>query len=348
MARPRSAKTRLTLPRYVYRSTSRGKEYWFYQCRKGTANQGQRIPLPAPSTGPEFWAAWEVASGRRSPPAAIPEGTFSALIAEWHASPEWSRYATSTKRNWGKYCTIIEKHWGQAPVAGLEPHNVKKLHREYARTPCQADDILSCLRALIKYGVGEGYRRDNPVREISGFRIKRPYQPWSDKAVDAAKDKLPEHLWWAVGIALYTGQRKGDVLKMAWADVAGNRIAVTQEKTGKRVSIPIHRDLSVILARIPRLCPIILTSTWRRPWHSKAGFDTSWKEARKAIPELKGLVIHGLRHTAVVRLAEAGCTVPEIMSITGHSQATVERYLHGVNRDRLASAAILKLEQHQR
>ena len=34
-----------------------------------------------------------------------------------------------------------------------------------------------------------------------------------------------------------------------------------------------------------------------------------------------------LRHTAVTRLAEAGCTTPEIAAISGHGLATVEKIL---------------------
>jgi hypothetical protein len=56
-----------------------------------------------------------------------------------------------------------------------------------------------------------------------------------------------------------------------------------------------------------------------------------------------------LRGTAVTRLALAGCTVPQITSITGHSLKEVERilqahYLGG--KFELAEQAISKLEKH--
>jgi hypothetical protein len=53
-----------------------------------------------------------------------------------------------------------------------------------------------------------------------------------------------------------------------------------------------------------------------------------------------------LRRTAVVRLAEAGCTVPEIASISGHDidycQRIIDTYLPRTRK--LAAAAIEKLE----
>jgi integrase len=59
------------------------------------------------------------------------------------------------------------------------------------------------------------------------------------------------------------------------------------------------------------------------------------------------LTFHDLRGTAVVRLAIAGATVPQIATFTGHSLKDVEAILDGhyLGRDiQLAEAAVLKLE----
>jgi len=42
---------------------------------------------------------------------------------------------------------------------------------------------------------------------------------------------------------------------------------------------------------------------------------------------VEGLQFRDLRRTAAVRLAEAGCTVPEIAAITGHTIDTTARIL---------------------
>ncbi|MET4201685.1 integrase [Bradyrhizobium sp. LA8.1] len=59
------------------------------------------------------------------------------------------------------------------------------------------------------------------------------------------------------------------------------------------------------------------------------------------------LTFHDLRGTAVVRLAIAGASVPQIAAVTGHSLKDVEAILdaHYLGRDiQLAEAAVLKLE----
>ena len=68
------------------------------------------------------------------------------------------------------------------------------------------------------------------------------------------------------------------------------------------------------------------------------------------------LTFHDLRGTAVTQLAKAGCTVPEIATITGHSLKTITGHSlkdvgtildsHYLNRDSaLGELAIRKLER---
>jgi integrase len=56
-----------------------------------------------------------------------------------------------------------------------------------------------------------------------------------------------------------------------------------------------------------------------------------------------------LRRTAVVRLAEASCTVPEIAAITGHSLETTQKILEVYlpRNSTMARHAIAKLESHR-
>ena len=56
-------------------------------------------------------------------------------------------------------------------------------------------------------------------------------------------------------------------------------------------------------------------------------------------------MLHGLRKCAARKLAEAGCSEQEIMSVTGHrTSAMVAHYTKGANKKRQANAAITKLE----
>ena len=154
-------------------------------------------------------------------------------------------------------------------------------------------------------------------------------------------------MWQATAVALYTGQRQGDVIDMTWAALDGGMIQVQQEKTGKRLAIRAHQRLLEVFSDMPRVSVRILTSTRGTPW-TRDGFRASWQKSLQgplaAIRE-SGLVFHGLRKSAVVTLLEAGCTDAEVSAITGQSRQMVEHYSRQVNQKRLASAAILKWER---
>jgi len=130
-----------------------------------------------------------------------------------------------------------------------------------------------------------------------------------------------------------------------WSDCAAEVMSVVQEKTGKKLRIPMHRDLRAVLSDVPKRATTILINTKGLPW-TNDGFRASWgKElTRPEMGALKGLVFHGLRKSAVVFLLEAGCTDAEVSAITGQSRQMVEHYARMVSQERLAAAAVLKWE----
>ena len=122
-------------------------------------------------------------------------------------------------------------------------------------------------------------------------------------------------------------------------------ISVVQEKTGTKLLITISDQLQEVLDAWPRKHMVILVSARGKPLsanyssHRMAEFI-----AAAGLPER--CVLHGLRYAAARLLAEAGCTGPEIMSITGHkSLAMVEKYIKAADQVRGAAAAIAKLEE---
>jgi enterobacteria phage integrase len=127
---------------------------------------------------------------------------------------------------------------------------------------------------------------------------------------------------------------------MSWRDVEGSTIKVIQGKTKAELWIPLHPDLSAALAAWPRTHMVMLTTHYGEP-HSVKGLG-NWMAvtiAQAGLPDR--CVTHGLRKVAARRLAEAGCTAHQIMSITGHqSMKEVERYTKAVEQKRLAVAAI--------
>jgi integrase len=62
---------------------------------------------------------------------------------------------------------------------------------------------------------------------------------WSLEDELAFLDRAPHHLHLPLTLALWTGQRQGDLLRLTRSAYDGNKIVLRQSKTGARVSIPV-------------------------------------------------------------------------------------------------------------
>ncbi|MDR0808668.1 MAG: tyrosine-type recombinase/integrase [Gemmobacter sp.] len=115
----------------------------------------------------------------------------------------------------------------------------------------------------------------------------------------------------------------------------------TQKSSGILVSILIHPDLWAVIGELPKDRPFLATAYGKG--RSAAGLGNKmheWCDLAR-LPECSA---HGLRKVCARRLAEAGATAHEIMSITGHKTlAEVQRYTEAALREGLADSAMEKL-----
>ena len=142
---------------------------------------------------------------------------------------------------------------------------------------------------------------------------------------------------------LYTGQRRSDVVRMGRQHVRKDILAITQQKTGQAVHIPLHPDLKALLDRLPLDNLSFLMTAQGKPF-TAPGFTNWFKDMTREAGLPKTLSPHGLRKATCRRLAEAGCSAHEIMAISGHrSLAEVTRYTVAASRKDLAARAMLAL-----
>ena len=172
---------------------------------------------------------------------------------------------------------------------------------------------------------------------------------WSDEDVARFLRTAPSYLHLAMLLAINTGQRQGDLLRLLWSAYDGKEIKMRQRKTGAYVPIPVSDALKTALDAASRKSPIMLVNSDGKPW-SESGFQGAWGKATVRAG-IRGVTFHDLRGTAVVTLARAGCNEVEIYSITGHKPSDVQAILtaHYLPRDaEVAGNAIAKLNQYRR
>ena len=99
-----------------------------------------------------------------------------------------------------------------------------------------------------------------------------------------------------------------------------------------------HPALAAIIDATPSDHLTFLVTRDGSPF-SAAGFGNLFREWCNALP--KQCSAHGLRKAACRRLAEAGCSAPEIMAIGGHATLRgVQRYCAAADQARIARAAM--------
>lgn len=279
-----------------------------------------------------------------------PAGTMMSLVAEFKGSSDFSKLSPSTVRAYRSYLKLIEIEFGDMPIAALSDARVRgdfKAWRDtFAATPRKADYAWTTLARVLSFAKDRGFISVNPC-EGGGrlYAADRTDKIWTEADLAAVLEHGTSEMRLAVLLALWTGQRQGDLVRLPWSAYDGTRVRMTQSKTGRRVVIPAGTALKQALDAADRKNPLILTNTYGRPWTSD-GFRTSWRKlCRKA--GIRGLTFHDLRGSAVVRLALAEATVPQIATFTGHSLKDVEAILdaHYLGRDvALAEQAVMKLE----
>ena len=304
VARPR--KPAIDLPPHVHCVRAKGRAYYYLQIARGTSHETARVRLPDDPRDLEFWAMYRRLMNEPQPRIILK--SFEPLVEAYKSSPEFASLAQSTKRDYERYLKIILQTWGSLDVGGLLPAHVLALRDSHQEAPGAANALVRTLSSLISWSIPRGYRTDNPCTYVRKLKTGGGWAPWPWEMIEAVRLYGLPWMWHATALALYTGQRQGDVLAMTWGQVNGGLLKVRQEKTGKELAIPAHQRLLSLLTEIPRTSVCILTSTRGTPWTSD-GFRASWQKALTgplASIRENGLVFHGLRKASVVTLRVLG------------------------------------------
>jgi integrase len=314
---------------------------YYYAWRGGPRLKGEPGTL-------EFIASFNAAAATRVAP---PEGRLIALIHAYQKTQDFLRLRERTRSDYVKQIVKIEQRFADMPLKALADPRTRGILLDWRdelaiASKRQADYAWVVLSKILSVAKDRGRITVNPCerggRVYHGTRVDLI---WSEDDEAAFLKTAGPHLHLPLVMALWTGQRQSDLLRLPWSAYDGQDIRLKQSKTGERVLVPAGAPLKAILDTMPRRSPIILVNSEGRPW-TPDGFRASFFKARDAAG-LKGLTFNDLRGTAVTRLALVGCTEAKIASITGHSLSDVKSILdaHYLHRDpELARDAIHRLE----
>jgi integrase len=328
---------------FIVKQVSKGREYFYF--RRGKTY----VRVPAP-TDPTFQAKYQklVRQNDVIPRAPQIPGSFGALVESFLACTAYKALTKKVQYEYRRQLDVMKAKWGDLPVSRLTRKGVMAYRDTFENKPRAAYAAMQVLRRLLNYAIDQGLITVNPALR-PGRNKSKQFKAWTAEDLKAFRDanatKYPDMVL-AMEIGAFTGQRRGDVIGMTEKDYNGRRIAVCQNKTGERVWVPVHSVLKAALDARKTRHMVLLTSK-----QGKAFKETHFSHRfKKAVDNagLTGLSFHGLRATASIMLAEAGCSDAEIQSITGHvTSAMAAYYRRQADKQKTAEAAILKLERKQ-
>lgn len=329
---------------FVQRLIDRHGHERFYFRRRGC----KRTTLPHPDT-PEFLDAYRAANGEK--PAVNPShirpivpGSFGELCETYMRSAGFAQLAEATRREM-KYVIndLIAKH-GDKRLAKMERHHILEWQDALAAKPGAANKMLRTVKTLLSFAQDRGMRADNLGKGIKLMRTKR-WRAWTDDEMARFESCWPlgsrERTGYAM--ALYSGQRRADLARMKWSDIAGGAIRLIQGKTATKLVIPIQSELSTALAAVhPRHESAILTGDKGQAL-SPVYFGHLMAAAIDDAGLPKACVLHGLRKTAGRLLAEAGA---QVAPITGHrTERMTAEYSRDADQEKMARASVIKWDE---
>jgi integrase len=345
----------------VTKTLADGTEQTYWYAWKG----GPRL-TGEPGT-PEFTAAYNEATAKKP----VDDETLQTVIDYFQTTTEFTLgIGDRTRRDYIKQIKVIEQRFSDFPKKALADKRTRGIFMEWrdglaAKSVRQADYAWTVLARILSVALKRGKIDANPCAGGEYlYQSNRIDKIWTFEDEEAFLRSAPAHLHLPLLLALWTGQRQGDLLRLAWSAYDGSMIRLRPSKTisrkrprGKTVIIPVgvlQQDGKPIVsplkaaldaAAMVKTSPVILLTTTGTPW-TQDGFRASFNKAR-IDAGITGLTFHDLRGTAVTRLALMGAEVPEIAAITGHSLKDVAAILdaHYLHRDpQLAWNAIRKLE----
>ncbi|MCL2160972.1 MAG: site-specific integrase [Betaproteobacteria bacterium] len=166
---------------------------------------------------------------------------------------------------------------------------------------------------------------------------------------EAEKSHRSPHLADFIRLALNTGCRRGELLKLQWnrVDLKANLFFLGEQdtKSGRRRSVPLNAEAREAMLNLARFrathCPA-------SPWvfaHEDGSRQAAIRVAFRVALRNAGITdfrIHDLRHTCASWLVSAGQPLPAVRDLLGHSAISMtERYAHLAPENVRAAVAVL-------
>jgi integrase len=249
-------------------------------------------------------------------------GPFARLVDLYLKSSQFLGLAPRTRRDYEAYLRLLQADMGHANPEAIQPAVVARYRDHLVAvkkvSERAADYHIQVLRLLFSWARRQGHLSgDNPASKPGLKSRGSRAGTWSlEQLRQMAKAPYPVGL--SVRLAIYTMQRQGDILTMRWSDIEGDTIRVEQNKTGRKLVLPLHPRLRAALRVAPKYSDTILGRSDGKPY-TEDGFRTMFYKASLRLGKDRP-TFHDIRRTGASLLAAGGVSDSRVAQWTGHKR----------------------------
>ncbi|CAD5374699.1 Integrase [Rubrivivax sp. A210] len=178
--------------------------------------------------------------------------------------------------------------FGAVLIDAIKPHHVREyLDRRGQAAKTRANREKALLSHVFNKAREWGYTdAPNPCQGVKGFTEKGRDRYVTDEEFAAVWEKADQTLRDAMDVALLTGQRPADVLKIERAHIRDGALLIVQNKTKAKRAIEVVGELAALIERInarprERLSAFLIQDDNGRPL-SPGAMQARFDKARKA------------------------------------------------------------------
>lgn len=240
--------------------------------------------------------------------------TLGRIVPRFRTVAEWAEVygqivagrpiSDKTKANRRGALRHVVRCFGSRTVSSVRPHEVSALVRSVAlRHPQTAKRVLFETADMFNECVNYGWIDRNPAASVKAplVRVQRKRLTLDNwRAIKAHADAhMPPWVGHMLLLALVTGQRRSDVVKMRFDDVWDGYLHIEQAKTGTRLALPTALRLDALglsLADVidrcrcyPTASAYLLRKSNGKPL-AHASLSANFEAARQAVlPSVSGI-----------------------------------------------------------
>jgi integrase len=222
--------------------------------------------------------------------------------------------------------------FGDQNATTITPRQIERVLgdlQEEGKQPATLVRHLAVLKATFNRAKRLGLIKENPATLVKPPRVNNVLVRYLTATQETTLlEQLPIQYRPVVQVAINTGLRQGELLRLTWRDIDWNAgiLTVQETKAGDRRRVPMNSTVLGVLTSLRERCAVQPTGTifLQGARYLRRAFERAVNAAG-----LAPFRFHDLRHTFASRLAMQGANDRTLMALGGwKSPAMLSRYAH--------------------